>query len=281
MLGDSMPGDDIDVQLADERIAPTFELVSLPGTASTVWYLIVKNNIMVAEHKPKYLVLFFRDSLMTVPSYRTTGRYFELVDEFAAPSDTLLIERAYINALTPLEKFAEARLPFYGSRWKIRQSIDYYIRYFVGRLLLKCDTACMDKSMETVFAQDNFDSTLLSDAINTADDYLYTRQALDFDTQIGQSFLPEIVRMCRENGIQLILVRMPTLRFKEPGTKPVGLDKYLQKLSAYLNENNVAYLDFDQGTLPAKYFRDVLHLNEQGRLVFTGELTEALNRIIK
>jgi hypothetical protein len=139
----------------------------------------------------------------------------------------------------------------------------------------------MDKSMETVFAQDNFDSTLLSDAINTADDYLYTRQALDFDTQIGQSFLPEIVRMCRENGIQLILVRMPTLRFKEPGTKPVGLDKYLQKLSAYLNENNVAYLDFDQGTLPAKYFRDVLHLNEQGRLVFTGELTEALNRIIK
>jgi hypothetical protein len=280
MLGDSMPGDAINVQLADERLTPTFELVSLPGTASTIWYLIIKNNIVVAEHKPKYLVLFFRDSLMTVPSYRVTGRYFELVDEFAAPDDTLLIERAYINAMTPLERFAEARLPLFGSRWNIRQSIDYYIRYPLGRLLLACDAPCMDRAMETVFTQNNLDLTFLSDAINAADDHLYTRQALDFDAQIERSFLPEIVRLCRENDIQLILVRMPTLRFKEPGTKQPGLDDYLQKLSGYLQKNNVSYLDFDQGTLPPEYFTDVLHLNEQGRIVFTETLTDALkNRI--
>jgi SAM-dependent methyltransferase len=281
MLGDSMLETAIDAQLAEQQLDRRLEAISLRGTASAIWYLILKNNLVVAAHKPEYLVIFFRDSMMTVPGYRVTGRYFDLVDEYAAPDETLLIERAYINSMIPLEKFAEAYIPVFGSRWTLRQSVDYYIRYPLGGLLLDCDAPCMDQAMQTVFTQDNFDSIFLSNAINAADDYIYTREALDFDEQIGQSFLPEIIRLCRENGIRLILVRMPISRFKDAGTQPPGLDDYIQKLHAYLTENGVTYLDYDLGAYPVEYFRDPLHLNEQGRQVFTNELTEALKNIIK
>jgi hypothetical protein len=281
LLGDSMPGQAIDELTLSAQLGKKVELVSLPGTASTIWYLIIKNNIVLAEHRPKYLVIFFRDSMMTVPGYRVTGRYFELIDEFATQSDTLLIERAYINQMGFLEKFMEARLPIFGSRWTIRKSIDYYIRYPLGRALLDCSTACTDLAMEVVFKQSNLDMVFLSQALNVADDYLYKRKTLNFEKQIDTSFLPEIIRLCKENNIQLVLVRMPILRFNDPSLQPPGLDEYIENLSAYLTENQIAFLDLDRKNMPVEYFTDTLHLNEQGKMFFTQELAKALKSLIK
>jgi hypothetical protein len=282
LFGDSMLGPAVDENFVAAKLGKKTRLISLPGTASTIWYLIIKNNIVLAEHTPKYLVVFFRDSMMTVPGYRVTGRYFDQIDEFASPQDTLLIERAYINQMTPLEKFMEAYIPLYSSRWTIRESIDYYIRYPLGNILLDCDTACMDYAMEVVFEESNLDVTFLSDAIGAADDYLYSEATLDFDGQVDTSFLPEVVRLCRENGIQLVLVRVPIQRFYEPGSEPPGLSAYIQSLDGYLDANDVPYLDFDQGKrMPFEYFSDTLHLNEDGKAVFTQQLTEALTTIVK
>jgi hypothetical protein len=279
LFGDSMLAPAVDEGFVESQVGVNIHTVSLPGTASTLWYLILKNNIVLAEHKPAYLVMFFRDTMMTLPGYRVTGRYFEQIDEFASPDDRVLIERAYINQMTALEKFLEANFPLYGSRWTIRQSLDYYIRYPLGNTLLGCDQPCMDYAMEAVFAEGNLDITFLSEAIGAADENLYTDQALDFNGQVALSFLPEIVRLCRENGIQLVLVRMPILRYYDPAARPAGLDGYIQDLSIYLKENNVPFLDFDQKDMPPEFFTDTLHLNEQGKALFTEQLTESLLEI--
>ncbi|MCI0554334.1 MAG: hypothetical protein L0287_25590, partial [Anaerolineae bacterium] len=207
LFGDSMLAPAVDEGVVADKLKKKTILISLPGTASTIWYLMIKNNIVLAEHKPEYLVIFFRDTMMTLPGYRVTGRYFEQIDEFASPDDTLLIERAYINQMSPLERFFESYFPLYGSRWSIRQSLDYYIRYPLGNALLNCDKIYMDFGMEVVFDESNLDIAFLSDAISAADDYLYSEKALDFDGQVDSTFLPEVVRLCRENGIQLVLVR--------------------------------------------------------------------------
>lgn len=281
LFGDSMLAPAVDDAYMAAQMERKITLVSLPGTASTIWYLIIKNNIVVAEHKPSYLVVFFRDTMMTLPGYRVTGRYFEQIDEFASPDDSLLIERAYINQMSPLEKFFEGYFPLYGSRWTIRQSLDYYIRYPIGNTVLDCDKTCMDYAMEAVFDENNLDITFLSDAIGAADDYLYSAEALDFAGQVDSTFLPEVIRLCRENDIQLVLVRMPILRYYDPATRPIGLDDYIQDLSAYLKVNNVPFLDFDQKDMPAEFFSDTLHLNEQGQAVFTQQLTESLIEITR
>ena len=276
LFGDSMLGPAVDDQVVANALGKKTTLVSLPGTASTIWYLILKNNIVLAEHKPQYLVLFFRDAMMTVPGYRVTGRYFEQIDEFASPDDTLLIQRAYIDQMTPVEKFMEAYIPLYSSRWQIRQSIDYHIRYTLGRLVLGCDPACMDYAMEVVFEANNLDVTFLSEAIASSDEYFYTPERLDFEAQVDKSFLPEVIRLCRENGIQLILVRMPILSFEDPGTQPEGLDAYVQDLAVYLQENEVPFFDFDNREFTGSYFTDSLHLNERGKALFTRKLVDSL-----
>jgi hypothetical protein len=282
LLGDSMLEPALDETVFAENMGKKTFMISLPGTASTIWYLMIKNNIVVADYKPKYLVVFFRDTMMTVPSYRVTGRYFEQIDEFAGPKDEVLIERAYLNQMNPFEKLMERYLPIYGSRWGVRQSIDYYIRYFLVRVMLGCGTDCMDNAMNTTFDNLNIDPIFLSNAIATADDYLYSREVLNFDRQIGSSFLPEIIRLCRENDIQLILVRMPILRFEETGMEPPGLKHYLQNLAGYLENNKVVYLDFDDSKMyPPALFSDTVHLNNQGRIVFTRQLSKSLGFVQK
>lgn len=282
LFGDSMLEPALDDEIVAAQLEKNTVLISLPGTASTIWYLILKNNIVLAEHKPEYLVVFFRESMLTVPGYRVTGRYFEQIDEFASPDDTLLIERAYINQMSPPEKFMEAYVPLYSSRWNIRQSIDYYIRYTLGRILLKCDPSCMDYSMEVVFGEGNLDVTFLSDAIGAADEYLYSTAALEFDEQVEKSFLPEVIRLCKENGIQLILVRMPIQRFYPPESQPPGLNTYIQGLNGYLDANDVPYFDFDQKKeMPWDAFSDTLHLNENGKAIFTQDLIDALKMVVR
>lgn len=281
LFGDSMPGPAVDDIAVANQLDKKVLLVSLPGTASTIWYLIIKNNITVAEHKPKYLVVFFRDSMMTVPGYRVVGRYFELIDEFASPDDKLLIQRAYINQMSLSEKVMEGYVPLYGSRWTIRQTIDQYIRYTLGKIVLDCDATCMDHAMESVFQASNLDLTFLSDAIDASDEYMYTNERLNFKEQVDQSFLPEIIRLCKKNDIQLILVRMPTQTFAEPGSEPTGLNTYIQDLSAYLKENGVHFFDFDQKEFPSEYFSDTLHLNSKGQAMFTPQLIESLKTVIK
>jgi hypothetical protein len=281
LFGDSMLGPAVDNEIVANQLGKKSIVVSLPGTASTIWYLMIKNNIVVAEHKPEYLVVFFRDAMMTVPGYRVTGRYFEQVDEFASPEDQLLIQRAYINQMNPLEKLMEGYVPLYGSRWQIRQSIDFYLRYSLGRMLLDCQPDCMDLAMDTVFMGDNLDVTFLSNAIASSDEYMYTKERLNFEDQVSVSFLPEIIRLCKENAIQLIFVRMPILSFEEPGSQPVDLDTYIQKLAEYLHRNKVPFFDFNQGEFTEPYFSDILHLNEQGKAIFTQNLVEALKTVIR
>lgn len=281
LLGDSMLAPAVDETVVQEQLGKKTMMISLPGTASTIWYLMIKNNIVLAEHKPNYLVVFFRDSMMTVPGYRVSGRYFEQIDEFASPKDTLLIQRAYINQMTPLDKIMERYVPLYGSRWTIRRSIDYYIRHALGQTVLHCNPTCTDKAMEAVFSANNLDVTFLSDAIAASDEYIYADEALNFDQQVGKSFLPEFIRLCKENDIQLILVRMPILRYEEPGTEPKGLSTYIQGLAQYLKANNVPFFDFDQKELTGEYFTDELHLNKKGEGIFTRWLTKALETAVK
>jgi len=281
LFGDSMLAPAVDETVVANQLGKKTMLSSRSGSAFTIWYAIIKNDILHAEHKPSYLVIFFRDSMMTVPGYKVNGRYLEQVDEFASLNDTLLIERAYLNQMTPLEKIMEKYVPLYGSRWTIRRSIDYYVRYSLPNLLRGCNSSCTDLAMDAVFKTDNLDINFLSRAIDVSDEYLYAGKALNFDEQIDKSFLPEVIRLCKENNIQLLFIRMPILRFEEPGTQPKGLNAYMERLANYSEQNSIPYFDFDRKEMTSEYFSDPLHLNEQGKVIFTEWLTEALKTVIK
>ena len=281
LLGDSMLNPAINLEVLSKKLDKQVMGIGLPGSASTLWYLIAKNNIVEAENPPKYLVIFFRDSMMTVPGYRVTGRYFEQIDEFAGPKDGELVKKAYLNQMNPLEKWAEAWFPPFGSRWNIRQGLDARIRYTMPAQI-GCDQPCMDNAMGVVFGDMNMDPNFLSDALAAADDYLYSKTALDFDQQVGESFLPDLIQLTKDRGVQLILVQMRILRFAAPGSEPPALRTYNDKLAEYLAANGVIYLDYSRATqLTREQFADPLHMNDAGKVIFTDMFAEDLLQYLK
>jgi hypothetical protein len=145
------------------------------------------------------------------------------------------------------------------------------------RVLFGCGEECIATAMADLFGNQNFEPDQLNETINSAENYLYTAENLDFEEQIDQSFLPEIVRLCQENNIQLVLVRTKTLRFSAARPEPGALVEYIHDLSAYAGKQDVLFIDLahDDRLHPAD-FKDIHHLNEQGKRVFTQTLIEAL-----
>jgi hypothetical protein len=278
LIGDSTLIQGVDTTRLSEQLDIPLYLIGLPGSASTLWYLIIKNNVMTVPVPPKYLLIFFRDTMLTTPGYRVQGEYFEQIDEYSRPKDdALLIERAFIGLMNPLERFSEAYIPIYSTRWQIREQIESRIRHAPAQII-RCDPKCVADALSHIFGNSNMSTQGLNEAISSADETLYTRRALDFENQVNKSFLPELIRLSQENNVQLILIHIKTLQFTQPFP---ALDNYLNNLKTYGQANNVIVLDFahDPRLSPTLY-ADNLHLNAQGKIIFTDILIKTLKSIM-
>ncbi|HET9590956.1 MAG TPA: hypothetical protein VFO91_19360 [Anaerolineales bacterium] len=274
MLGDSTLLDGVDPEKLSALTGMEISSFDVPGSASAYWYLVLKNNIVESEHRPKYVMILFRDTILTAPGYRVHGSYFVQLDEFARRNEPVLLERAYMGLMNPLERFLERYLPLYAARVQIRRDADALIRYSLTAWL-GCDRACNDKSMYEIFTSANLEPGQLQNAIAAAEGYLYTRRQLDFDRQIDRSFLPEMIRLAQENDTELVLVRLKTLITGEQDARAV--ERYIGDLSDYLAGENVQFLDFGQDPrLMASYYKDSLHLTQEGEARFTEILAEGL-----
>jgi hypothetical protein len=278
LIGDSTLVKGVDAGRLSEQLDTSVYSIGLPGSASTLWYLIIKNNIVAAPVKPKYLVIFFRDTMLTMPGYRVQGQYLEQIDEYASPEDELLLERAFIGLMNPLEQFAEAYIPIYAARWQIREEIETR-RIYASARITGCSPKCEEAAFSHVFGDDNMSEKGLNESISAADENLYTPRTLDFGRQVEKSFLPELMRLSRENNIQLVLVRMKTFQFAQPFP---DLDGYIDDLAMYARTSNVIVLDFaDDLRLPSDLYMDILHLNDRGRVAFTDILAEDLKPFLR
>jgi len=180
--------------------------------------------------------------------------------------------------MTFLEKWADQYFPPYSGRMVVRQTFNERTRNFLPGLLADCNAGCVTDSLTDVFSRRGFENKLLKRAVTTAEDYLYTSDKLNFEKQLPNSFLPEIVRLCKENNVQLILVRMKTLRYPTAESEPRALAAYITALRDYLDQNDVILLDFshDDRLLASEDFLDSVHMSAVGKAKFTSMLAEAL-----
>jgi hypothetical protein len=251
------------------------------GSASALWYLALKNNIVTASHHPKYLVIIFRDSEMTAPGYRVQGKLFSALDELATPEDRIVVERAYLQTMNPLEALAETYFPIYGYRNTFHNTMDANI-YALPYLAMRCGKRCTDAAMLKVF---NFRNNAAADqvggSLDQEENLLYSAKALDFASQVDNSFLPDILRLCRENNIQLILVRAKSARFTSTSAEPRGLAEYLSAFEAYVEANGALYLDISGDTrVSLDEFIDSYHVKPAAQGRYTQSFIDALLQIL-
>ncbi|MFZ5881146.1 MAG: hypothetical protein ACOY0R_17395, partial [Chloroflexota bacterium] len=244
LLGDSTLELGVDVPSLSETLNKGVYKIGIPGSASAVWYLALKSNIVPAAHKPPTLVLFFRDTLLTRPDDRVTGRYFELVDELADRREPLVTQLSYVQQMNSAERFLDQYLPLYGNKAQVKDALEWPARYRPASLLLDCNQGCADIAFTAVFETENLLPDVARQSLIDVELGLYGPASEDFAYQVERSYLPEIIRLCRENGMQLILVRTRTLVYPTGQSEPAYLQKYIQDLSAYLDSQGVTFLDF-------------------------------------
>ena len=282
LLGDSALFDSVDPAAFQQVIGLNNLSIAIPGSASALWYLIFKNNIINSSFKPRVVVVFFCDTELTTPDFRVAGKYLTILDEYAGLNDTLFVQRAYIDPMSPFEKLFKMYVPLYGERIKLRQTQEYWIKYRIPALLIRCDQTCTDSATKQVFNQGQTDQDELENEVGAGEADLYAPRNLLFAYQLNRSFLPEMVRLAKESDIRLIMVRQKTLRFSSPLSEPPALALYIQGLQSYLAQNGIPLVDFsNDARIKASFFHDPVHMNKEGKTAFTQMAAEALLPLIK
>lgn len=280
LLGDSTLKDSVNFDQLGEALGINAYGVAIPGSTTALWYLILKNNVITAEHKPDYLVIYTRETMMTTPEFRVDGGYFATIDEYAGSDEPLLLERSYMRQMGKLEQTATRYLPVFGQRDQVRGSIDYRINHTLP-VVFNCGEACVKDTLDTIFAG-AVDKKAVLAAQNRMENYLWEMKRLFFNHQLEHSYLPEIERMTRENDIQLILVEMKTFRSPPSTTTFLLLDMYMRNLREYSAEKGIVYISFeDDPRLTRELFPDGFHLAEEAMPMFTEMLAGELASVVE
>jgi hypothetical protein len=282
LLGDSVVELNLNPPALEKALGLTIYPLHFNGSSSTLWYVAIKNVIVTSPSKPRYLVIVFRDTFLTTPAYRAQGGgYQDEIDSLATQEDSLVIQRTYVNQMNLLEKASESYFPLYVYRARIRNQIDYLIRYPLIRATMNCGKRCLDIALDTVLNGRNWDPILLNTHIAGVEDVLYTRHALDFKASVNESYLPDIIRLCKENDIRPIFVHAKTLRLYRNAYEPVLLAAYLRDLADYLRANGVSYLDIGQDPrIKPEDFADSLHIFPAAIDRYTQVLADALKTVL-
>ncbi|MEW5942125.1 MAG: hypothetical protein AB1750_20865 [Chloroflexota bacterium] len=278
LIGDSTLDRSVDEDVFSTAIGQPAHVISTPASSTALWYLILKNAIIEGtQHRPRYVLVMFRDTLLTLPDYHVAGGRVNEIDEYATAHEDLVVKTAYLNFMNPLEIFAERYFPLYGARQRIKDSIEFYTRSLLPNLFLSCKGECVNAVVTNVFYNiENIDQNFSQGFLMSEETKLYTQRAMDFDAQLDDSFLPEIIRLAQANDIRLIFVHARTLTFPTPDSQPAELAAYKRDLAAYLAARNVPLLDFSfDERFPPSLFNDPLHMNDEGRALFSQALGEA------
>lgn len=276
LLGDSMVEENVDVDALSNALGREIYRIGYPGSSSALWYLSIKNNIAASEHPPQTIVILFRDSMLTTPAYRVGGKFDSAIDTLAGAEESTLLQLAYQNRMNPLESFARRYLPLYVVGARIHEGLESPIRLLPVRALLRCGNRCVDNAHMNIFNFRTIAPPAANDPIAQEESILYSAHSLDFAAQVDASFLPEIIRLCRERGIQLIFVRGKTISFADL-PKPRGLDAYILDLQNYLTTNEASFADLDtDARLGTVDYIDRFHVQPEARGAYTQMLAEAL-----
>ena len=276
LLGDSMAEENVDINILSNALGQDVYRVSAPGSSSALWYLAIKNNIAAAERPPQFLIILFRDSMLTTPEYRVGGSFNGVLDKLADQNEETLLQRAFLNHMNPLERFARQYLPIYNAGSQFRESVEFAHRVFPPRFLLHCNRRCVDSAFLNIFSFRTIAPPAANDPIAQEEAILYSARSLNFAAQVDDSFLPEIIRICRERDIQLIFVRGKTISFVDL-PKPRGLDDYILDLQNYLTTNGASFADLEpDARLGTADYIDRFHVQPEARGMYTQMLIETL-----
>lgn len=248
-----------------------------PGAQSACYYLFMKNVIGAAPHKPRFVLIYFQDNFLTVPTYAIDGnnRASKIIP-FSQPAEPLLEKLAYREKRGLVLYGLERLWPAFRLREEVRSNVQRQVETFFLRFLSGPESRTPTKVLNHVFSENALNRKLVGERQLIEEDLsIQSRDSLQFSKWIDRSFLPPIIQIAREKGIRLILVRMKRRREAMGGTESESLLAYVNDLREYLAREQVTFIDFSHDPrIRIEHYGGGDHISSE--ILFTPMLAEAI-----
>jgi hypothetical protein len=248
-----------------------------PGAQSACYYLFMKNVIGAAPHNPRFVLIYFQDNFLTLPTYGIDGnnRASKIIP-FSQPAEQLLEKLAYREKRGLLLYGLERLWPAFRLREEVRSNVQRQVETFFLRFLSGPESRTPTKVLNHVFSENALNQKLVGERQLMEEDLsIQSRDSLQFSKWIDRSFLPPIIQIAREKGIRLILVRMKRRREAMGGTESESLLAYVNDLREYLAREQVTFIDFSHDPrIRIEHYGGGDHISSES--LFTPMLAEAI-----
>jgi len=253
--------------------------LAFSGAASAYYYLIMKNIIATASTIPQYVFVFFIDNWLTRPDLLVRGGSFlQIMDEVAGDNETVLLRKAYLNKLDPLAVYLNSHSILFGDRQVLKSKIDARIKYPLSEWFMNCGKGCLDTNLDKAFYYGNMLPN--PDSREKYQDE-WSGSEWDFNRLLADSFLPDILDVAKQKGIQLIFVREKDARFMNVEDETLDMRRYFQDLEDFLEKEDIPLMDFSHApALSVELFHDQMHMVRAAQPIFTRLVAEKFMSIV-
>jgi hypothetical protein len=242
LIGDSMLDSRIDARLLEDRLGNGQRIEPLwnGGAASACWYLMLKNYVVASGIRPRQCCIFFRDGLLTAPSFRTAGifrSYFESLMHDEEPVVGAVLGKKNLPEENRLVRALNRLYPL-NSRRHVYQEI-------IGHMMFRmaAPSAPASKKLERLVNK-TFDVAKMRGEVMEEATSINETAAKPFDSGPEKSFLPHIVETAAQSGIPLCFVRVkrhPDPDGQTPQTDALRL--YMRELRTWLESHGCKLID--------------------------------------
>ena len=285
IIGDSAIRE-LDQDIFTQVIGKKTLLFSAPGTGSAYWYLFMRHQVLEADIQPEYIFFFFRNVTLTTPSYLVFGSYYTRLDEIASPVDSDVYSIAINSTKSPFLKIPEKYVPLFAYRSEIYQNIVAQIRNWLPGMLLNCDDVCIDNAFDRVFDDYQINAYLWEELVRNLDVSLDQAENYDFNANVGDSFLPLMLKDARNAGIMPVFIRTKYRSQARGEADSPELAEYMTELRDYIQQNGGLLVDMGGAErLTADMYRDDIHLNLEdapaASAIIAEEIMNSIDFILK
>ena len=238
IIGDSMAGrvDPVRLgELIDHR--PVATLVA-PATGSGWWYLAFKNVVVASGIKPKWVIVFLRDTNLTDPMFRLLEPYRQKLDAVAHDLEPELNDVVGQHVDGPWYRVHVVAERLYGIA-SVRRWIEPRITLWLARLATgnRQKHALLD-DMNEAFGLKHLRPIVQADMAASDD------ADADFAANIDRSLLPTWVSLAQQHQLRVAFIKI--LRRPIDGHPPPespALQQYTKDLRAWLEGRGMVFID--------------------------------------
>lgn len=281
-IGNSMLRTRIDEATLEARFGKNCCYVMWTAGAESAWtYQAFKNVVLAAEHRPKKVFVFFRDTLLTMPAYRATDRYWWRIERLSHSDEPELL-RAMREDRTWQERLEYSLGSLYPIQ-KRRENANYLLGWLASQIISPGKVAYGEPTADDfndLFALEKLRTIELADdaALDKEDQRIY-----DFNRKVRTSLLPSMLSLAKEAKVELVFVRVQR-RPSEDGPPPQSeaLKKYISDFKSYVTAQGADFYDFTgDPALTLNHYLDGDHIRPDWRVESTKLFVKRLERHFK